>query len=132
MIGMANTKSDAQVYSLEILLLPNMGQVIDLGSAPVEWKPKTDERGCGYLEFYDAPYDFYQYIDDVLGYDASDDNSAGDRFKNAFFTALDQEIESKGGLVDGYFTFTMPKQYFSLAFHINVKEEYFPFQDIGI
>jgi hypothetical protein len=114
------TNNNAQVYSLEILLLPNMGQVIDLGSAPVEWKPKTDERGIGYLEFHDAPYNFYQYIDDVLGYDASDDNSAGNRFKDAFFTALNQEIERQGGLSEGYFTFTLPKQYFSLAFHINV------------
>jgi hypothetical protein len=126
------TNNNAQVYSLEILLLPNMGQVIDLGSAPVEWKPKTDERGIGYLEFHDAPYNFYDYIDSVFGVDASDDNSADKRFADAFFTALHQAIESQGGLVDGYFTFTMPKEFFSLAFHINVKEEYFPYQDIGL
>jgi hypothetical protein len=122
MIGIADTHSDAQDYSIEILLLPNMGQVIDLsqGGDECRWNPKTDERGCGNLEFYDAPYAFYEYIDDVLGYDASDDNSAGNRFKDAFFTALNQEIERQGGLSEGYFTFTLPKQYFSLAFHINV------------
>lgn len=122
MIEIADTNSDAQDYSIEILLLPNMGQVIDLsqGGDECRWNPKTDERGCGNLEFYDAPYAFYEYIDGVLGYDASDDNSAGDRFKNAFFTALNQEIERQGGLSEGYFTFTLPKQFFSLAFHINV------------
>jgi hypothetical protein len=118
----ADTHSDAQDYSIEILLLPNGGEIIDLtkGEDIVRWNPKTDERGVGNLEFYDAPYALYEYINDVFGYDASDDNSADKRFADAFFTLLNQEIERKGGLSEGYFTFSMPKQYFSLAFHINV------------
>jgi hypothetical protein len=122
MIGIADTHSDAQDYSIEILLLPNMGQVIDLsqGGEECRWHPKTDERGVGNLEFYDAPYGLYEYLNNALGYDASDDNSAYQRFANAFFCALNQEIERQGGLSEGYFTFTLPKEYFSLAFHINV------------
>jgi hypothetical protein len=118
----ADTHSDAQDYSIEILLLPNMGQVIDLsqGGDECRWNPKTDERGVGNLEFYDAPYGLYEYFDSVLGYDPLDSNSAGNRFKDAFFTALHQEIERQGGLSEGYFTFTLPKQFFSLAFHVNV------------
>ena len=114
------TNNDTQVYEIEILLLPNMGQVIDLGSTPCGWTPKTDERGVGNVEFYDAPYGLYDYFSNVFGYDPLDSNSAYQRFADAFFTALNQEIDSKGGLSEGYFTFTLPKQYFSLAFHINV------------
>lgn len=101
-------------YLISIDLLPNIGTSVDLGTTPCEWH----ESGC--LQFLDAPYELYDYISDTLGYDASDDASIDKQFSDMFFTTLNNEIRSKGGLSDNLqFTMTLPK-FFHIAFNINV------------
>jgi len=100
-------------HLISIDLLPTIGTVVDLGATPCKWSHNN-------LEFEDAPYEFYEYIETVLGYDASNDNSADKVFSEMFFTILNQEILSKGGLGDDMqFTLVMP-EFFHLAFNINI------------
>lgn len=108
-------------HLISIDLLPNIGPVVDLGSTPVIWQRSSeDQRDEGVLQFEDAPYAFYDYITEVLGYDSSNDNSIDKQFSDMFFTILNQEILSKGGLSDDLqFTLVMPK-FFNLAFNINI------------
>lgn len=101
-------------HLISIDLLPNIGTTVDLGTTPCQWH----ESGC--VEFLDAPYELYDYIREVLGYDASNDNSADKQFADIFFTTLNNEIRSRGGLSDNMqFTMTLPK-FFHLAFNINI------------
>lgn len=99
-------------HIIEIDLLPFSGTLIDLGSAPCSWDSRRKA-----LEFLDAPYDFYEYIDEVFGYDDSD-NSPRNRFMSEFFRLLDAEIERKGFSDRLHFTLTMPKQFMAVSFNI--------------
>lgn len=99
-------------HIIEIDLLPFSGTVIDLGSAPCSWNSRRKA-----LEFLDAPYDFYEYIDDVFGYDDSD-SSIRSRFMLEFFRLLDSEIERNGFSDRLHFTITMPKQFMAVSFNI--------------
>lgn len=99
-------------HLIDINLLPNIGSVIDLGTAPIDW---DSEIG---LEFADAPYDFYAYIDEVFGWNASDDNNRANLFKQEFFKLLDAEIFRKGFSDNMQFTITMPKQFLSVSFNV--------------
>lgn len=108
-------------HLISIDLLPNIGTVLDLGTTPCIWQSSSeDQRDEGVLQFEDATYAFYDYISEVLGYDASNDNSIDKQFADMFFTILNQEILSRGGLGDDMqFTLVMPK-FFHLAFNINI------------
>jgi hypothetical protein len=99
-------------HLIDIDLLPNIGSIVNLGSAPIDWYPETG------LEFADAPYDFYQYIDEVLGWNASEDNCIADQFKRCFFELLDKEIFRKGFRDNMQFTITMPVKFFAVSFNV--------------
>lgn len=99
-------------HLIDIDLLPNIGSVIDLGTSPCDWNPAAG------LEFADAPYDFYQYIDEVFGWNASDDNNRANLFKQEFFKLLDTEIFRKGFSDNMQFTITMPKQFLAVSFNV--------------
>jgi hypothetical protein len=105
-------------HLISIDLLPNIGTVVDLGTTPCAWHiDVTDQRNEGCLEFLDAPYGFYDYIDEVLGSESSND------FADMFFTILNQEIQRLGGISDDMqFTLVMPK-FFHLTFNINIFED---------
>lgn len=107
-------------HLISIDLLPNIGPVVGLGETPCQWfNASNDERDEGALEFLDAPYAFYDYISEVLGYDASDDKSIDKQFCDMFFTILNQEIARRGFSDNLQFTLVMPK-FFHLAFNINI------------
>jgi len=99
-------------HLIDIDLLPNIGSVIDLGTAPINW---NQNHG---LEFLDAPYDFYDYIDTVFDWNASDDYNRANLFKQEFFKLLDSEIFRKGFSDNMQFTITMPKQFLAVSFNV--------------
>jgi hypothetical protein len=109
-------------HLISIDLLPNIGTVLDLGTTPCTWQRSSeDQRDEGVLQFEDAPYEFYDYVEQVLGYGGYDDNSIDKKFCTEFFTILNQEIASKGGFSneDMQFMLIMPK-FFNLTFNINI------------
>jgi hypothetical protein len=99
-------------HLIDIDLLPNIGSVIDLGTAPIDWDPKAG------LEFADAPYDFYDYIDTAFGWNASDNNNRANLFKQEFFKLLDAEIFRKGFSDNMQFTITMPVEFLAVSFNV--------------
>jgi len=99
-------------HLIDIDLLPNIGSVIDLGTAPIDWNPDSG------LEFADAPYDFYDYIDKAFGWNASDDYNRANLFKQEFFKLLDAEIFRKGFSDNMQFTITMPVEFLAVSFNV--------------
>lgn len=99
-------------HLIDIDLLPNIGSTIDLGTALIDWNSEVG------LEFGDALYDFYQYIDEVFGWNASDDDNRADLFRQEFFKLLDAEIFRKGFSDNMQFTITMPKQFLAVSFNV--------------
>lgn len=108
-------------HLISIDLLPNIGTVLDLGTAPCEWQSNSDdERDEGFLLFQDAPYGFYDYIYEVFGNPEWNDETVTTKFFDEFYDILHKEILNRGGLGDDMqFTLVMPK-FFHLSFNINI------------
>ena len=104
-------------YQINIMLTPAIGPVIDLYDTPCKWDTKHNN-----LDFLDAPYSFYSFIDDFLGYDENE-NSPRSKFLDCFYGLLNDEIKARGFSDNLEFTLTMPAQFFALSFNISIYSE---------
>jgi hypothetical protein len=102
-------------YLINITLTPKNGEPLDLGDTPCKWAAKG-------LDFLDAPYAFYEFIDEALGYDEAT-YTARTKFLDCFFDELNYLISVKG-FDDGLeFTLNMPHKFFGVAFQISIFTE---------
>lgn len=70
----------------------------DFGSTPVAW-----HEDVKILEFGDAPYSFYEWVDGHFG-DSEDDTAPRVQFLDAFYNALHQRIDELGMATEPRFT----------------------------
>lgn len=97
-------------YYINITLEPHDQTPVHLGDTPCEWSKHN-------LEFLDAPYAFYDFIDEALGYDEAT-YTARTKFLLIFFNELNKKIEELG-FSDGLeFNINMPIKYFGVCFSI--------------
>ena len=102
-------------YLINITLTPKNSESFDFGDTPCEWVAKG-------LTFLDAPYAFYEFIDEALGYDEAT-YTARTKFLDCFFDELNRLISVKG-FDDGLeFTLDMPHRFFGVAFQISIFTE---------
>lgn len=101
-------------YFINITLTPKFNNDLDLGDAPCSWDASRKN-----LEFSDAPYSFYEYIDEALGYDEAS-YTARSKFLLEFFTLLNNSIDA-AGFFDGLkFDLNMPEKFFGVCFEITI------------
>lgn len=96
------------------ITLKTIHKEIDLGDAPIEWS----EQG---LDFLDAPYAFYEFIDEALGYDEAT-YTARTKFLNEFFNKLNDYIKTLGFSDNLEFNLNMSDKFFGLCFIISTYE----------
>ena len=102
-------------YYINITLKPHNQEPIHLGDTPCEWSKNN-------LEFLDAPYGFYEFIDEALGYDEAI-YTARTQFLLIFFNELNKKIEELS-FSDGLeFNINMPIKYFGVCFSILIFKE---------
>jgi len=98
---------------INITLKPKYNNDLDLGDTPCLWDAPTKN-----LDFLDAPYGFYEYIDEALGYDEST-YTARSKFLLEFFTKLNNLID-KNGFYDGLHSYiNMSEKFFGVCFEVN-------------
>jgi len=78
-------------YQINITLTPKNGEPLDLGTTPCKWAAKG-------LDFLDAPYAFYEFIDEALGYDEAT-YTARTKFLDCFFDELNYLISVRLSLI---------------------------------
>ena len=85
----------------------------DFGNALVEW-----HEDAKVLEFGDAPYNFYEWVDDHFG-DSEDDTAPRIQFLDAFYNALHQRIDELGMKDNLHFLLEVQ----GLTFDIDISKE---------
>ena len=85
----------------------------DFGNAPVEW-----HEDAKVLEFGDAPYNFYDFVDDRFGF-SDEEDSPRMKFLDEFFDALHQRIDELGMKDNLHFLLEVQ----GLTFDIDISEE---------
>ena len=113
-LSLSNTQEINMTYYINITLEPKNQHRVHLGDTPCEWSKNN-------LEFLDAPYGFYEFIDEALGYDEAL-YTARTKFLLAFFDALNKQIRTLGFRDELEFNVNMPIKFFGVCFSILIFE----------